>query len=195
MPLWFSHMWEREPLFLLLSCPYVGIMLILRYDWVPLSFLHRWLKGIGSGAASPSKWTVPFSQASMGCGTCMSLRWCSCMHLPIRTMGMTSPMVSYHLFSTIYYKRGKLPSPQDVGVFPSNCPVLVSFHVISSYWETTKRSSEATGHVRFLSLTSWILIWRWEFRSSVSAAQLVPGNYATFLLPVWEVWCCELNRA
>lgn len=62
-------------------------------------FFYRCLKAIGSGAVSRCRWTAPFSQASMGCGTFMSSLWCSCMHHPIRTMGTINQMVSSGLFS------------------------------------------------------------------------------------------------
>lgn len=97
-------------------------------SWLQLSvtvffFLpHRWPKAIGSGVVSQSKWTAPFSQASMACGTCMSLLWCSCMLHPIRTMGMTSPMVSFILFTTALFWISKLLSLQDLNIKGSGFP-------------------------------------------------------------------------
>lgn len=95
-------------------------------------FPHRWLKAIGSGVVSQSKWTAPFSQASMGCGTCMSLLWCSCMLHPIRTMGMTSPMVSSILFTTALFWISRLLSLQDLNIkgsgFPSQTSPSVNDH-------------------------------------------------------------------
>lgn len=92
----------------------VGVVFLLSSNSVSLSSPHRWPKAIGSGVVSQSRWTVPFSQASMGCGICTSLLWCSCTHHPIRTMGMTSLMVSARLFSVILFRVSRLLSLQDL---------------------------------------------------------------------------------
>lgn len=112
----------RRDLVTVLAGPCVGGVFLLGSNSVSLPFFCRWLKAIGSGAVSQCKWTVPFSQASMGCGTCMSLLWCSCMHHPIRTMGMTSRTVSSSPFSTALFQKSRILSLQDLNSKGSGFP-------------------------------------------------------------------------
>lgn len=140
------HIYGRDLVFVLVGS-YVGVVSSwFQLNVTPLSC--RWLKATGSGAASRSKWTVPFLQASMACGTCMSLLWCSCMHHPIRTMGKTSPMVSSSLFGIALIRISRLLSLQDLDSkgsgFPSRMfPPSVNEHLQGLWGHKTKRQHRA----------------------------------------------------